>query len=73
MLGSIVYFPFFQKNQYIEMFISEDCNATKTIKFLQLKYNLNSFGHKSIYDLYSMIRKSIAQNYNDAYKTKLKN
>lgn len=50
------------------MFIAEDCNANKTIKFLQSKYNLNSFGHKTIYDLYPMIRKTIAQYYNDVYK-----
>ena len=53
----------------ITMFIDEDSNATKNIKFLQSIYNLNSFGHKSIYDLYSMIRKLIAHYYNNVYKT----
>lgn len=49
----------------IELFICEEFNATKSIKYLQEKYNLNSLGQKNIYNLFILIRKCLAQYYRD--------
>ena len=50
------------------MFISEDVNATKTIKNINEKFKLSSLGTKSIYKLFKFIRKCIAQYLNDVYQ-----
>ena len=52
----------------LELFISEIKNATNTIKKINDKYKLSTFGRKSIYSLFKFIRKCIAQYLNDVYQ-----
>ena len=52
----------------LDLFICEDFNATKSIKYIQEKYNLNSLGQKNIYNYFILIRKCLAQYYKDKYE-----
>lgn len=52
----------------IELFITEEKNAKKVIEFLNEKYQLNYMGQQTIYKLFGIIRKCIAEYYNNVYK-----
>ena len=52
----------------LDLFICEDFNATKSIKYIQEKYNLNSQSQKNIYNYFILIRKCLAQYYKDKYE-----
>lgn len=50
------------------LFICEEFNSTKSIKYLQDKYNLNSLAQKTIYNFYFLIWKCLSQYYKDKYE-----
>ena len=52
----------------IELFITEEKNAKKVIEFFNEKYQLNYMGQQTIYKLFGIIRKCIAEYYNNVYK-----
>jgi len=52
----------------LDLFICEEFNATKSINYLQDKFNLNSLGQKNIYKFFILILKYVAQYYKDKYE-----
>lgn len=52
----------------LDLFIPEEFNSTKSIKYLQDKYNLNSLAQKTIYNFYFLIQKCLSQYYKDKYE-----
>lgn len=54
--------------QSIEALICDGKNATKTIEYINEKYKLSTAGQKTIFKLFNIIRKCIAQYYEETYE-----